>query len=230
MRPDPAQEWQRLTRLYAEMTDGQLEELAETYSDLTETAQPILRDEMKKRGLDDPQILDRSLAPSGTSSRRPNFTGIAPRFSASDLDPDEVDEEEDGSGEPHHEYTWKTELCESGSSEEAWQIRETLRVAGIDTWESRPSSMFGSQTIRIMVAADQLDEARAILAKPIPQEIVDQSKEKPEDFVPPACPKCGAPDPLLESVEPVNTWSCEICNATWTDSTAFGGANSRANS
>ena len=47
---------------------------------------------------------------------------------------------------------------------------------------------------------------------------------------PPACPKCGAPDPLLESVEPVNTWSCEICNATWTDSTAFGGANSRANS
>jgi ribosomal protein L37AE/L43A len=37
------------------------------------------------------------------------------------------------------------------------------------------------------------------------------------DFEPPVCPKCGAEDPLLESVDPLNTWLCEICGEQWTD-------------
>ncbi|HKO12296.1 MAG TPA: hypothetical protein VJV22_10020, partial [Acidobacteriaceae bacterium] len=77
------------------------------------------------------------------------------------------------------------------------------------------------QTTRIMVAADQLDEAKQILLHPIPQDVIDQSKVKVEDFVPPTCPKCGAEDPLLESVEPANSWRYENCGAQWSDSSAF---------
>jgi hypothetical protein len=222
MRPTPAEEWQRLTKLYSEMTDGQLLGLAETFSDLTETAQPILRDELRKRGLDEPQEVLQ--LPPDPSEREPTFARIAPRFSESDRDGDSTDN--DGDAEPIEEYTWKTDLCELATPEEAWQVREVLRLAGIDTWDRRPSSLFGSQTIRILVAADQLDEARAILAKPIPQDIIHQSKTPVEDFVAPKCPKCGASEPLLESVEPVNTWRCEVCDATWSDSTAFDAAPS----
>ena len=71
-----------------------------------------------------------------------------------------------------------------------------------------------------MVAADQLDEAREIAARPIPQEIIDLSKMEVPDFEPPMCPSCGAADPALEGVDPVNTWCCETCGRQWIESAA----------
>jgi hypothetical protein len=222
MHPNPTEEWQRLTKLYGDVTDGQLLELAETYSDLTEIAQPILRDEMKKRGLGEPQEVLQP--PPDPCDKKVTFGRIAPRFSNSDSSDDTL--EGDGHAEPLHEYTWKTDLCECATAEETWQVREVLRFAGIDMWVNRPSSLFGSQTIKILVAADQLDEARAVLARPIPQDIIDQSKAPVEDFVTPTCPKCGAPDPILDSIDPVNTWSCDVCGATWSDPATDNAASS----
>jgi hypothetical protein len=226
MQNDTAREWQRLTHLYGEMSDGQLLELAENFGDLTEMAQPILRDEMKKRGLDEPvEALEPPLDPS---EQKPAFAAFAPQFSRSRPSADSAGENE---GEAEGvEWTWKTELCSCATKEEAWQIGEALRLAGIENWAMRPGVSLGSRSVtslevQILVAADQFDDARAVLAKPIPQEIIDQSKVKVEDFVPPACPKCGASDPLLESVEPVNTWRCEVCDAAWTDSSAFDSAS-----
>jgi hypothetical protein len=74
------------------------------------------------------------------------------------------------------------------------------------------------RTPRILVAADQLEQARDIAKRPIPQEIIEQSQMKAPEFEAPVCPKCGAPDPLLESVDPVNTWLCEACEHEWTES------------
>jgi hypothetical protein len=51
MQSDSAAEWERLTRLYGEKSDEELLELAEDFGNLTETAQQVLRDEMKKRRL-----------------------------------------------------------------------------------------------------------------------------------------------------------------------------------
>jgi ribosomal protein L37AE/L43A len=68
-----------------------------------------------------------------------------------------------------------------------------------------------------MVAADQLDTARAIAAGPVPPDIVAASTAPIEEFELPRCPACGAEDPVLESAEPVNTWRCEACDAEWTD-------------
>ena len=70
---------------------------------------------------------------------------------------------------------------------------------------------------RILVAADQFDQAREIASQPIPQAIVEQSKMQVPDFEPPVCPSCGADDPILEGADPVNSWRCERCGKQWTD-------------
>jgi hypothetical protein len=103
--------------------------------------------------------------------------------------------------------------------EEAWQIREVLRQAGIESWiEGQGSRVWdGMGNPRILVAADQFDHAREIASQPIPQAIVEQSKMQVPDFEPPVCPSCGADDPILEGADPVNSWLCERCGKQWTD-------------
>jgi hypothetical protein len=233
MQSDSAAEWERLTRLYGEKSDEELLELAEDFGNLTETAQQVLRDEMKKRRL---AVAGTPLA--APPSTRPGLTETASmagfekgnpifgRWSQPVAEQNRefnapADESARGNDEQPVEYTWKTLLCECSEREEAWQVAEVLRRAGIESWIEGPRSQ-NSQDMRgprVVVAADQLDDARAVTARPIPQEIIDQSKVKVEDFVPHTCPKCGAPDPVLDSIEPQNTWFCENCGAQWTDST-----------
>ncbi len=79
------------------------------------------------------------------------------------------------------------------------------------------TSQFDGNSPRVLVAADQLEQARDIAARPIPQEIIDESEADVPEFKPPVCPKCGAAEPVLEGVDPVNTWHCESCDYVWTD-------------
>lgn len=213
------------------MGDEELQELAADFSDLTPTAQQILRDEMRLRKLGDPQwerpaaqvphaakqaqsadsFLGRAAMALGT--RRPEPVPNTPASQSPSAGP--------------VEYTWKTPLCNCESDEQAWQISEVLKRAGIESWiesASTYANSSGSQHIavdegnrRVLVAADQLDQALEIAAQPIPQEIVEQSKVGPPEYEPPACPKCGAADPILEDIDPVNAWKCEVCGAEWSD-------------
>jgi len=191
------------------MGDVELEELDANIGDLTEVAQQVLRDEMKRRGLNEPSATRRAFEPPER---------FAPIESDGDADSlTEEDESEDG--ELPHEYTWKTELCECAEREEAWQIREVLRQAGIESWIEGPGARVwdGMSNPRILVAADQFERAREIASHPIPQAIVEQSKMQIPDFEPPVCPGCGADDPILEGADPVNSWHCERCGKQWTD-------------
>ena len=223
MQIDPRHEWERLTHLYAEKNDEEIQELAADFGNLTEVARQVLRDEMKKRKLGSPET-----AHNEAKKRRADDEHEQPAFfgrwnqPADEKGPARDSVTPDPDSEQSVEYTWKTELCTCDNSEEAWQIAEVLRRAGIESWPDRPGASFGtpslaSEEIRILVAADQLDDARTILAQPIPRDVIDQSREKVEDFVPPTCPKCGAADPLLESIDPANTWLCENCGARWGD-------------
>ena len=214
MQNDPGADWQRLTRLYAEKSDEELLELADDFGNLTEVAQQVLRDEMKQRKIEEPEERFREQPPIfGRWNQESN--------PAQNQGTATAEEQIDDPGEPH-EYTWKTELCTCESSKQAWQVYETLRRASIESWPQRPGASFGTRSvgsleIRILVAADQLEEARAILSRPIPQEIMNESNMPVEDFVVPRCPKCGTADPLLESVDSSNHWLCENCGAQWTD-------------
>jgi hypothetical protein len=97
-----------------------------------------------------------------------------------------------------------------------------LHQAGIDSWLDSPGSRSrytgsGLANPRVLVAADQLDQARLIAARPLPQEIVEEEKEEAADFVEPKCPRCGSDDVVLEGVDPENTWRCEQCEEQWTE-------------
>jgi len=217
MQSDPMEEWRRLTALYSEMGDLEIRGLAAQINDLTETAQQILRDEMKKRGISD--------KPTTQAEGLPEREKVMVHWDGredSDLDPD-GDAPENGATE----YTWKTGLCRCESIDEAAQRGEMLRRAGIESWVQRPGARFivpwidelAVGDIQINVAADQLDQARAVIAQPIPQDIIDELKaeESTPEFEIPVCPKCKAEDPTLESVEPTNNWLCESCGYTWSD-------------
>jgi hypothetical protein len=198
---DTVADWQSLTQLYGEMSDTELYELDASAGDLTEMAQQVLRDEMKKRGL---SKLD-TAANAGLAA--------APRWEGG------ADSPTDEQGGQTREFTWKVFLCECEDRQQAWQIQEVLRQAGIESWMEG----HGFQVVtdianpRIHVAADQLEQARAIIARPIPREIIEQSNAPAEEFTAPVCPNCGAEEPLLEGVDPVNAWLCESCGAGWTD-------------
>jgi len=211
MQSDPAEEWQRLSALYAEMGDIELRELAYGIGDLTETAQRALRDELRKRRIPENPPPIRNVAIASQPDRS--------QWESSDDSPQSVDTEEDSP----HEYTWKTPLCECETSKQAWQLVLALREAGIDSWFERARSSLSYP--RVLVAADQLDEAQQIAASPIPQTIADDMNEEPALYEPPVCPKCGASDPTLESADPSNSWHCESCANDWTDPIADPGAD-----
>jgi hypothetical protein len=202
MLDNPDKEWRRLTGNYAGMYDEELLTLAEDFKDLTEMAQQALRDEMKKRKLGDPL--------------QPHTPPAPARFRSPDP---EIESDAENGEEPSHEYTWKTLLCECADWSQAWQLREALQRAGIESWiDGSSRNDMGGPGPRVMVAADQLEEASAIAAQPIPQEIIDELSAETPAFEPPHCPHCGARDPILVSVEPSNTWECESCGNEWSDS------------
>lgn len=210
---DPGEERQRLARLYSEKWDEELRELAVDFADLTEAAQQALRDEMKTRGLGDPTAPPPPI-PVPPARREPDLEGhhAVP------------DDAEASDAEPESDFTWKTPLCDCETKAQAWQLAEALRRAGIESWiEGDSRRTWDLAGPRLLVAADQLDQARGIAAQPIPQDIVDEWNAQladPEPFELPACPACGAPDPILAAVEPVNTWECEVCGHEWTDPAA----------
>jgi hypothetical protein len=218
MQQDPMEEWRRLTAHYSEMGDLEIRELAAQINDLTETAQQILRDELKKRG-----ISQKFLNSPSTDRQAVDNDTSAVHWNSRD---DSYQDTDDVAAIGSVEYTWKTGLCRCDSIDEAAQRGEMLRRAGIESWIQRPGTRFvvpwlelGVGDLQINVAADQLEQAQAVMAQPIPQDIIDEIKE--EESTPayevPRCPKCRAEDPTLESVEPSNNWLCESCGYTWSD-------------
>jgi hypothetical protein len=210
MRSDPAEDWRRLTDLYRGMGEVELHELATDFRNLTGMAQQVLRDELRRRGLNLP-LAQTDVLVNGVPLPRPRPLDLPADTGAA------------GGGRDFPvEYTWKTLLCECNEPEQAWQIGEVLRQAGIESWiegsgRFSPHGELGLTNPRVLVAADQLDEARIIAARPIPPEIVELSRITLPDFEPPPCPRCGAQDPLLEAVYSWNVWRCETCGQQWRD-------------
>jgi hypothetical protein len=227
MQNNPIEEWQRLTEVYAGMYDAELMNLAAEPGDLTETAKQVLGIEMRKRGLKDPNELDTAPSPFAPVPNNDWEQSVKHQsrdpirdLELGDFPPIGVGLEQER--DPEAEYTWKVPLCECSTSEEAWQLREVLRRAGIESWLEGAGGRyaFGAVNPKVMVAADQLDHARQIAANPIPQDVIDESKAPPEEFELPKCPKCGAEDPTLESADPTNSWLCEACGHQWTDASS----------
>lgn len=214
MQLDPMENWRRLTQHYAELSDGELLALAEDFRDLTDVARQVLRDEMRKRNLGDPQTV--ASAPAAVANaQRDSYT-----FSADGADTG-------GDGASCDDVIWKVVLYRCNGPETAWQISEVLRRAGIESWTDVPNQYAAliatdiatdmEPRFRVLVTSDRLEEARALLAHPIPPDIIEESKAKEPEYQLPVCPGCGCPDPILKSVDPANCWKCEVCGKEWTE-------------
>jgi len=225
---NPAEDWRALTDRYRAMGDEELLELARDFSDLTPIAQQILRDELRLRKLSDPLARPAEQTPNSPSSAiHPSMGRIDSSFGPSAPRLVMAAAGAPGKSAGPVEYTWKTPLCNCKDQRQAWQITEVLRRTGIESWLEDPRSYMTSSamqdvvvddgSIRILVAADQLEAARVVLQAPIPADVVEASELEDEPYEPPVCPRCGLNDPTLESAEPVNCWKCENCGAEWSD-------------
>jgi hypothetical protein len=195
MNNDPVKEWQRLTRLYSEMQNDELRELATNLADLTDIAQQVLQDELRRRGLNSK---DPSKMPSIASSDTENAS------------------QDDSSAE--EALPWI--LYESGDVQPLNEFQEILNQAGISSQIVNPQeNVYRTRFLQLQVAEKDADLAEKILLQPRePKPCPQTPKEETEDFESPSCTQCGASNPLLESVEPFNTWLCENCGARWTES------------
>ena len=153
MQENPAQDWQWLTQHYREIGDEELEELAEDFADLTETAQQVLRNELKNRGLGEPG--SKAEAPTRPESSVPwQIAGaVDPDGGLADSGASPGEEDDDSP----QVFTWKTPLCECETTDQANQIQAMLKRAGIESWvESRaragPLSTLGLWSLPISLS------------------------------------------------------------------------------
>lgn len=221
MQTDPMAEWQRITEVYRGMYDDELLNLAADSEDLTDIARQVLDAELKRRGLGDVSNPAKApKLPEPMRERRAALLGNQGGAPQIVLDHRTNYDSDNGT----IEYTWKTVLCECESQQQAELLSETLKLAGIDCWIETPNASPRYRALdipypRILVAADQLEQARAVASNPIPKEVIEESKAPdPPEFVMPVCPRCGAKDPALEGANPFNSWRCDACGNQWTDS------------
>lgn len=186
---DPVEEWQRLRSFYAKMGEIELLELKEAFGDLTETAQGLLRDELKKRQLWDLPIPPKAAA-KGREARPPEDV-----------------------------YLTGTIVREYDTVNEAKLAAFILALAQIEAGVVDGQAGFDLQPPSVRVAPEDLEEADALLAQPISAETradFEAMLQEP-DFEGPVCPRCTSNGVLLEGVEPVNQWRCEDCGHSWKD-------------
>lgn len=208
MQLDPMQSWRQLTEHYGEMSDGELIALAEDFGDLTDMARQVLRDEMRKRNLGDPQSSATTQSSQSFAAQSSVGASLSTESNA-DI----------GNASPE-DFVWKNTLCNCDDHEQAWQIYEVLRRAGIESWIERTWDHYSpipDSGPRVLVASDRLEDARAVLAHPIPHDVTEESKAGRAEYRLPVCPACGTPDPILESNEPANCWKCEVCGRQWSE-------------
>ena len=232
-------EWQRLSEHYREMSEDELRQLAADFADLTSTAQQALRSEIRNRGLGDPQRKQCGSSVECAACRERIVTAPLPLRNAPS---DPVDDIAFGAAfgpraeivpdTPYAgaevdgpvEYTWKTPLCECDTLQEANELSLALKQAGIDNWiEDR-------ETERLLCLREpRFDESarprrrRSARAGARHRRLSHSVRHRRGVSVENSrlhaafMPQMRAPDPVLEGVDPANSWKCDQCGQNWSD-------------
>lgn len=192
---DRAQDYRQLAKHYGGMYDEELLRLAAEYGDLTEVAQQALREELQRRKIECPE-------PQQEPNPEPNANPSGEALSL------EMGLTEDGN----------ILIGNFQSPEEAAMAYWALEIAGIHSKVVTPPGG-RSNLPRLQVAPEDAERAQDVLTEPVSEEVMEQyeAAKEVQDFAAPDCPRCGTPDPLLESADPVNVWFCESCGHQWKD-------------
>jgi len=203
------EQWRRLTALYAEQSDLELEDLRGDFDGLTDVAQGVLRDEMKRRG-----IWEKAAAVAAPVLDEDAVLAAAEARAAAEGSDGDVDLVASGD--------WVCE-CEDKYQEALCQFM--LERKGVRS-EIDPASngRFGLSYSRVYVASSDVERARQVLAEPLsPAEIqeFERAREEAANFDAPVCAKCGCKDVMLEEVEDGgNEWVCPDCGNRWEEAVA----------
>jgi hypothetical protein len=183
-----AAQYQELVTLYSSYGDDELVELGRGMADLTEMAQEALQGELTRR---------RITIPTSESGMPKNVREPDPALDRFvDLAPEDC-------------------VWEFAETEDALAAYEALRASGIESSVILPrAETLDMGAPRLAVLPQDVERTEAILSKPIPEEFRILVRTR-DQFVVPCCRRCGAGDPLLESIEPTNQWRCDQCGHTW---------------
>jgi hypothetical protein len=190
-----AEQYQELTALYGSYGDGELVELGRGMADLTETAQEVLKGELKRRGL--------------------TIAAAAPPVEARVFTDEEMSDMRSYAALAPAECTFEFEDDRGASA-----AYYALTVADIRAIVLSAQSTRGEvRGPRVVVTPKDAERAAAILSRPLEGELRPVADE-PEEFAVPRCPACGGDETLLESADPVNQWRCDDCGEVWLEEAA----------
>jgi hypothetical protein len=190
-----AEQYQELTALYGSYGDSELVELGRGMADLTETAQEVLKGELKRRGL--------------------TIAAAAPPVEARVFTDEEMSDMRSYAALAPAECTFEFEDDRGASA-----AYYALTVADIRAIVLSAQSTRGEvRGPRVVVTPKDAERAAVILSRPLEGELRPVADE-PEEFAVPRCPACGGEETLLESADPVNQWRCDDCGEVWLEEAA----------
>jgi hypothetical protein len=196
---DRVEEWRRLQELYATLTEGELEAVAEDGYELTDVAKQALQSEILRRGLD----IRLKGAPSAAE----------PDEKAGDFDPSGFD---------------LAVVNRAWNSDEARQMLGILRDAGIPAYlgpdnledvDAFHSAFDGGVDVKVR----EVDHQRALHA--LSQALPREPDAKTDSVA--RCPKCHSPDIVFQGLDEESVpnsfatskfnWICDSCGHSWKD-------------
>jgi Putative prokaryotic signal transducing protein len=217
---DPRREFERLSEIYSQMSDEQLQEIADDFTELTEVAQDVLRAEFNSRQLELPnqRVPQQAIVTTDeTVTSGPNITLVENPQPAN----------ADG----------LVEIARFRDVPVASMVKGALESAGIQCFladdQMINTNWFYSNAlggVKILVSPADFDAAKEVLEQPIPERIAFAEGEEYEQ---PKCPKCGSLNVSFQNIDEatafgsawigiplpytLDRWECKDCEAIWKD-------------
>jgi DNA-directed RNA polymerase subunit M/transcription elongation factor TFIIS len=213
------EEWSRLTDLYSNMSEGELEKLANEAYELTDMARDVLRGEISRRGLR-LQLLNEPAPPEAAQPEEP----------PEDFDPEDLD------------------LVGFGRVYDLADARRTKSIldqAGVPSYFG-PDNLENVEELGPLFAAADAEAQRrgfqvgiplkvpskysqqaskALATAPRESEPQDTLEDEPNYLA--VCPRCHSPEIVFQGVEEDGSpdpdvdsqwsWSCDACGHKWKD-------------
>ena len=198
---DPEQERQRLTKLYAEMSDGELDAIAADSAELTDVARQALTDELARRHPEEPAVRNTGVSPERDSVELADVVSI-------------------------RQFRDLPEALLAKGALDSAEIESFLVDDNMIRMDWFYSNLVGG--IKLCVKQEDAEAALDLLEQAIPEEFEVDGVGPYEQ---PRCPKCQSLDIVFEDLnQPVawvsayvlapialhrKRWVCHSCGHRW---------------
>jgi DNA-directed RNA polymerase subunit M/transcription elongation factor TFIIS len=216
---DPATEWRNLQDVYSQMTEDELQAVADEAYDLTDVARQVLRSEIKTRQLEI-QLREEPPEPSEAA--------------------ESVEEDDEAFGEEQKEQfdpedLELVEFCRIWDPNEARRVKKIMDLAGVPSYLG-PDNL---EDVNLYVGSYEKGAAlkvpyrfNQLALRALSNASTDETRTEPDDgsaevrsFI--RCPNCNSPEVVFHNLEKKSAqdddlearfnWSCDACGHQWQD-------------